>query len=137
MTRIFSWEELWDRLYQLFVAIASDLRECDPTLFFEADHFETEAFPFRTYANYSGSADREEMVLSFDCWQESNILQITADVAREGRQILAKWGPVEISWRGPDKGDLTGIFRQVDAVEDFFNSCRSILRTELCPDDTR
>lgn len=137
MTSSFSWKEFWDRLYQLFVAIASDLRECDPTLFFEADYFETEAFPFRAYANYSGSADREEMVLSFDCWRESNKLQLTADVAREGRQILAEWGPVEISWPGTTKGDLADVFRQVDAVEDFFKSCLSILRTELCPDDMR
>jgi hypothetical protein len=137
LTGNLNWAEFWDRLQQVFLAIALDLRECDLTLFFEADHFQSDAFPFRAYANYSGSPDREEMVLSFDCWRGSNVLRLTADVAKNGRQIIAEWGPAEVPWSEHAEGGLTGVFGQLDAVEEFFRSCLDVLRSELCPDDVR
>jgi hypothetical protein len=124
-----------DRLRDVLEDIASVVRRCDPTLHFEFAHYETPHFPLRVYANYSGSAEREDMVLSFNCWRAPDgHLELSADTAREGATVLADWGPVVLTVP-VGSTEAAVAWPYVAAVEEFFSGCVGLLRAELCPDE--
>ena len=129
-----SWEAAWDSINDGFSRVAADLRECNPTLWWNCGHSENETFPFSAYASFnrSGVAGEEDLVLSISFKQADRQLHFTSDITRGDGEILAD-GPASSASLGADIDSIRcWIAERVGEGLAFIEGERVLLERELC-----
>ena len=129
------WDAFWERLQRRYAALAEAMRECNDDLHWNADRYESEAFPFRAHAYFSRSRARreEDVTLSVNCWKGPRAFELSADVARDGTVVLDSYGPASFPYEREPADNAAPARSAFDQIDDFFASQADLMRRELCP----
>ena len=82
------WEKVWLHLETVFKQLATEVKECIPSLSWECGHNANAVFPFRAYATFRSQS--KVVDLSVDCKLSEEVMLISTDLAREGGLVLSE-----------------------------------------------